>query len=128
MLRAPWKYPRGSERDDLEDSADHVSVRDGKGRLVGVGRLHLNSESEAQIRFMAVAEDAQRQGVGRVIVQRLEQLADDHGVQRIVLNARDIAVGFYERLGYTSLGPAKIVFEEVDHALMEKAIGDGRTA
>lgn len=122
MLRAPWNYPRGSERDDLEDSADHVTVRGNDGRLLGVGRVHLNSEEEAQIRFMAVAADAQRQGVGRAIVERLEQLARDRGACRMTLNSRDIAVGFYEKLGYVSLGPAEIVFEAVDHALMEKVL------
>ena len=122
LLRAPWKYPQGSERDDLEDSAQHLTARSSEGRLLGVGRLHLNSEVEAQIRFMAVAEDVQGQGVGRAIVERLEQLATEHGVQRIVLNSRDIAVGFYEKLGYVSLGPAEIVFAAVDHALMEKVL------
>ena len=124
LLRAPWNYPKGSERDNLEGSAHHVTARSSEGRLLGVGRLHLNSDAEAQIRFMAVAENAQGQGVGRAIVEHLEQLAIEHGVQRIMLNARDIAVGFYEKLGYVSLGPAEIVFEAVDHALMEKKLDE----
>jgi hypothetical protein len=56
VLRAPWHQPRGSERDELNASADHVSVYDVNKRLIGVGRLHLNNATEAQIRYMASEE------------------------------------------------------------------------
>ena len=36
ILRAPWQQPRGSEKDDWEHLADHVSARDPGGRLLGV--------------------------------------------------------------------------------------------
>ncbi|MGI9458273.1 MAG: GNAT family N-acetyltransferase [Aeoliella sp.] len=122
FLRAPWDQPRGSERDELEEVAEHVTARDGEGRLLGIGRLHLNDECEAQIRYMAVEEDCRGHGVGRAMVSRLEELAVAHGVLRIVLNARDTVVGFYEKLGYRIMEEGPTMFDEVKHVRMEKRL------
>jgi GNAT superfamily N-acetyltransferase len=120
VLRAPWGEPRGSERDETEASAHHVTARLADGRLVGVGRLHLRSASEAQIRYMATAEGHRRAGVGRAVAERLEALAASLHVSRIVLAARDEAVGFYRRLGYRELGPGHVLFGTVAHTRMAK--------
>ena len=122
VLRAPWDQPRGSEKDEFDEIADHVTVRDQEGRLLGVGRLHLNNEKEAQIRYMATGEDCRGLGVGRVIIRKLEELARARGVERIVLNARDNVVGFYLRFGYTVIGPGPTLFGKVKHSKMEKRL------
>jgi GNAT superfamily N-acetyltransferase len=67
ILRAPWRQSRGSERDELETTADHAAVFDERGAVLAIGRLHLNSPTEAQIRYMAVADVVRGQGVGRQI-------------------------------------------------------------
>ena len=122
ILRAPWDQPRGSEKDEFDEIADHVVVRDQEGRLLGVGRLHLNNEKEAQIRYMATEEDCRGLGVGRVIINKLEELARARGVERIVLNARDNVLGFYRRFGYTVIGPGPTLFGKVKHSKMEKRL------
>ena len=38
ILRAPWKQPRGSEKDILEEDSYHLMVVDAKQRVIGVGR------------------------------------------------------------------------------------------
>ena len=124
VLRAPWDQPRGSEKDEFDEIADHVAVRDQEGRLLGIGRLHLNNEKEAQIRYMATEEDCRGLGVGRVIINKLEELARARGVERIVLNARDNVVGFYLRFGYTVIGPGPTLFGKVKHSKMEKRLQD----
>jgi len=124
VLRAPWDQPRGSEKDEFDEIADHVAVRDQDGRLLGVGRLHLNNEKEAQIRYMATEEDCRGLGVGRVIINKLEELARARGVERIVLNARDNVLGFYLRFGYTVIGPGPTLFGKVKHSKMEKRLQD----
>ena len=124
VLRAPWDQPRGSEKDEFDEIADHVAVRDQEGRLLGVGRLHLNNEKEAQIRYMATEEDCRGLGVGRVIIKKLEELARARGVERIVLNARDNVLGFYQRFGYTVIGPGPTLFGKVKHSKMEKRLQD----
>jgi predicted GNAT family N-acyltransferase len=125
ILRAPLDQLRGSERDELDEVADHVTVRDQDGRLLGIGRLHLNNEVEAQIRYMATEQDCRGLGVGRALIGRLEELASSRGAERIVLNAREDAVGFYQRFGYSVTGPGPTLFGKVKHSKMEKRLQAG---
>ena len=122
ILRAPWNQPRGSEQDEWESQAEHVTASVESGQLVGVGRLHFNDTAEAQIRYMAIEPDFQRGGIGRAIVERLEQLAIAKGAKRITLNARENVVGFYERLGYQVVGAGPTMFDAVRHLKMEKVL------
>ena len=120
VLREPWSQPRGSEKDKFDPDADHVSVRDGNGKLIGIGRLHLNNDREAQIRYMAAEEGARGCGAGRVIIERLETIARKRGVSWITLNARENVVGFYEHLGYRVTGEGPTMFDEIRHSKMKK--------
>lgn len=122
ILRAPWDRLRGAEKDEFDEEAEHVTVRDQNGRLLGVGRLHFNTEQEAQIRYMATEEDCRGIGVGRALIERLEELARAQGAERIVLNARDSVVGFYQRFGYSVIGPGPMMFDKVKHSRMEKRL------
>ena len=54
MLRKPLHQPKGSERDAWDAMAHHQMVVDEQGNLVAVGRLYINADNEASIRFMAV--------------------------------------------------------------------------
>lgn len=121
-LRAPWNQPRGSERDALETSATHVTARDDNGRLVGIGRIHSNGAGEVQIRYMATREDCRGLGIGRAIVERLESIAAVEGATLIRLNAREPAVGFYERLGYEVVGEGPMLFGTIRHKTMIKRL------
>ena len=49
---------------------------------------------------MAVTPSCQGQGIGATLVRALEGKARELGLSRIVLNAREVAFPFYERLGY----------------------------
>ena len=54
VLRGPWSQPRGSEKDEFDPTADYVTVRDEDGKLIGIGRMHLNNDREAQIRKIKI--------------------------------------------------------------------------
>jgi len=120
VLREPWDQPRGSERDDLDAKSFHLMLRDPGGAVVAVGRLHLNSPSEAQVRYMAVDESCRGRGLGSRILSGLEGRARSERVMSVVLNARDGAINFYSRHGYSVEGPADILFGEVRHFRMRK--------
>ena len=122
ILRGPWSQPRGSEKDEFDPTADHMTVRDQDGKLIGIGRLHLNNDREAQIRYMATEEDACGSGAGRVIIARLEAIAKERGVRRITLNARENIVGFYEHLSYRVTGEGPTMFDEIRPSKMEKEL------
>ncbi len=124
VLRQPWDQPRGSERDELDAESFHLLARDAAGTIVGVGRLHLNSATEAQVRYMAVDETCRDRGIGSRILGGLEGRALSQGVAGIVLNAREATLNFYRRHGYVIEGPAETLFGAVRHVRMRKALLD----
>lgn len=121
VLREPWGQPRGSEKDELEDKAVYVMACEA-GKVIGCGRLHLNSKEEAQIRYMAVDGKYRGKGVGKSILAGLENKAREKKTKYIVLNSRDTAVGFYERNGYKIVGKSHTLFGSIPHFKMRKEI------
>lgn len=121
VLRAPWGEPEGSEVDEIEDQCFHVMAME-SGIAVGVGRLQYNSAREAQIRYMAVAKEHEGNGIGRIIVEALEKEAADKNVNTIVLDAREPAVGFYQKLGYRLEAKSYVLFDEIQHYRMKKQL------
>jgi len=120
ILRAPWNQPRGSEQDELEQSSNHLMMVDDRQAVIGVGRLHFNTISEAQIRYMAIATEQQRKGVGTLLLRALEGKASQLGAARIVLDAREQALGFYRKYGYELEGPGHVLFNTIPHVNMSK--------
>ena len=130
LLRAPWKQPQGSERDAIESECFHLMALNAEQDIVGVGRLQLNNETVSQIRYMAVDSNYQRLGVGRLLVDGLEQHARHRRVTTIMLDAREGAVGFYTKLGYLKQQKTYLLFDEIQHYRMVKSLGarSGREA
>ena len=126
LLRAPWNQAEGSEVDDIEDQCFHIiavaSSKDDIDKVIGVARLQFNSATEAQIRYMAVAESYERNNIGRRLVNEMEQQAVNSSCKKIVLDARESAVGFYQKLGYEVTEKSYLLFDEIQHFRMEKEI------
>lgn len=78
------------------------------GGCVGCASLMLSTLDGAsawQLRGMAVAEDHAGQGVGRELCAFIEDdIRQTSDVQAMWCNARDIAVGFYAKLGWQETG------------------------
>jgi predicted GNAT family N-acyltransferase len=121
-LRAPWRQPPGSERDGFEANAHHLLARNEAGEIVAVGRIHFPTAGQAQIRYMATSESHRGQGIGSIILSRLEKVAIDDGVRKILLNARTSAVSFYEKRGYAVEGDGPTLFGTIEHKAMTKAL------
>lgn len=122
VLREPWNQPRGSERDNLEAQSIHLMIKSGDGGAAAVGRLQFNTPEEAQVRYMAVAPEAQGCGLGSTLLCELEARARKDGARTIVLNAREPARAFYERNGYSVEGPAATLFGVIRHVRMRKSL------
>jgi predicted GNAT family N-acyltransferase len=123
ILRAPWQQPRGSERDPLDEGSTHLMLVDSIRRVTGVGRLHFNSIREAQLRYMAIDVMHQRSGLGSQLLDALEHRALLLGAASIVLDARESALGFYCKHGYTVLqGEGHVLFDRIAHVRMVKQI------
>ena len=90
--------------------------------VLGVGRLHFSTIGEARIRYMGVATEYRRRGIGTRILFALEEKAIDLGATRVVLDAREVALGFYRKHGYVATGPGPMLFNSIAHVRMEKRI------
>ncbi|MGU0042744.1 GNAT family N-acetyltransferase [Escherichia coli] len=102
--RKPLHQPKGSERDAWDAMAHHQMVVDEQGNLVAVGRLYINADNEASIRFMAVHPDVQDKGLGTLMAMTLESVARQEGVKRVTCSAREDAVEFFAKLGFVNQG------------------------
>lgn len=122
ILRKPWQQALGSEQDTQELYAIHRMIIDEKAKISAVGRLEKVTEKQGQIRFMAVDDKAQGQGLGLQIINELERQASQLGMTEICLNARDTAVGFYQKIGYENKGYSHTLFGEVKHTHMVKKL------
>ncbi len=79
-----------------------VFVKDGDdaaaGQMLGICALHVCWENLAEIRSLAVTEEAQRQGIGRQLVEACLAEADHFGITRVfTLTYQPV---FFERLGF----------------------------
>lgn len=122
LLRAPWKQPHGSETDDIEDQCLHLMATDAADEIIAVARLQFNSDTEAQIRYMAVVNAYQRQGIGRELISAMESHARNTGAKIIMLDAREPAVCFYQKLGYKVIEKSYLLFDEIQHFRMSKEL------
>ena len=119
ILRAPWNQPPGSEKNEGDKSAEHAACFL-NGEIIGVGRLDLFEYNYGQVRFMAVEKDYQGNGIGKSIIEYLEDLSLARGDKGMVLHARENALEFYSKLGYTLLKKSHLLFGEIQHYLMSK--------
>ncbi|HUS14856.1 MAG TPA: GNAT family N-acetyltransferase [Chloroflexia bacterium] len=89
------RYPSDRDPDTV-----HLGAFVG-GRCVGVASFY--RENGIRLRGMAVEPERQGQGIGAALIRHGEYLAVAQG-QDLWCNARDSAIGFYERLGWVVEG------------------------
>jgi thioesterase domain-containing protein len=122
LLRQPWGKVQGSEQDELEQQSFHRMIVNPQGQVIAVGRLHKTGQAEAQIRYMAVSDLMQGQGLGKQMIAAMEQVARQHGVTSISLNARENALAFYLASGYQQHGFSHVLYDEITHIKMTKQL------
>ena len=125
LLREPMGLEPGTELFPFEDESLHLVAMEA-GAVIGCVLFHPKGRS-GRLYQMAVDFEYQRRGIGRRLVAKLEAHLREEGFQEITLHARDIAVPFYERLGFEIIGEP---FTEVGipHRTMRKAINQGKDA
>ncbi len=100
MLRKPWDYPIGSEKDEYEQVSQHRMIRDKSGNVIAIGRVHMNTVEEAQIRHIAVKKSFQGKGLAKMLLSSLETVARAEGAVRIVTNSRELSTPFFSSCGF----------------------------
>lgn len=121
ILRKPWNQPEGSEHCADDAHCYHIMATE-KNTICGVARLEFITKNTTQLRYMAVDDCYQGQGIGRSIVEHMEQFSRKNNASELFLNARENAVGFYEKLGYKITEKSYVLFDSIQHYKMMKKI------
>ena len=67
---------------------------------VATCRIYEVDRINAAIGRVVVLPEYRNQGLGRLVIKEAEVWIKEQGYKKIILESRDIAVGFYEKLGY----------------------------
>lgn len=121
VLRQPLHQPLGSEKNEGDATGIHFALFD-DGHLVAIARLDNAETSISQVRFVAVETTQQGKGYGNQIMIATEECSKSMGCAKVILHARDYAVPFYKKLGYTLIEPSYKLFDVLQHFLMEKML------
>jgi glucosamine-phosphate N-acetyltransferase len=89
------------------DSKIKVYVYESKGYIRGVASLYIleklmhNGSNVGLIEDVAVASNSQGKGIGRLLINKLVDLAKEERCYKVILNCSDENVGFYEKCGFS---------------------------
>jgi predicted GNAT family N-acyltransferase len=106
-------------KDSLEDISFHFMAITTSSEVIACGRIHMNNDSEAQIRYMGVSQNFRRMQLGTSMVHRLELQAKILEAKYVILNSRNNAIDFYKSLGYKEIEPYESNIR-IPHTRMEK--------
>lgn len=120
QLRKPLGFKQGSEQDEFEDHSFQMAAFK-KQKIIGVGRLQINTDNSARIRYMAVEDTFRKHGIGGKILENLETIASANKVTDCWLLARENATGFYLKNNYKIIGNAESELP-IPHVRMQKLL------
>lgn len=78
---------------------------------------------KAKVRQMTVAPEYQKQGIGKLLLQKIELDLKEREIEKIELDARSSAIEFYRKLGYVAEGE-EFLTVSIPHLRMVKSLVD----
>jgi len=108
------------EYDDNDSEATHVVAYD-DDEAIGTARLRATDEMTGKVERVSVLAEYRGEGIGRLLMDTVEEQARESGFERLKLHSQTRAAGFYETVGYERYGEE---FEEagIPHIAMEKRL------
>ena len=121
----PWTAEELNRMGELNGVAAYVSERTTGISGIVIGRTVAD---EAEILNLAVKRENRRIGEGKKLVQKMLEEFLARGVSRVFLEVREsnnAAIGFYEHLGFRTIGKRKDYYQEPREAalVMELRLG-----
>ncbi len=105
VLREPWGHPKGTEKDDYEPISEHFMAVDEKtSEIVGVIKLFEKAPEMGQASHLAVAAEHQHKGIGKFLIDTVENRARERGFKTLGAMARITASAYFEKYGYRVAG------------------------
>ncbi|WP_342512906.1 GNAT family N-acetyltransferase [Sporosarcina sp. FSL K6-1522] len=110
--------PLTLELDEWDSTAIHFVVYSDE-TPIGAGRLREINDGIGKVERVCVLEEYRGKHLGNLIMQALEEHAQQNNFKKIVLNAQVQAIIFYEKLGYSITSP-EFMDADIPHRTMEK--------
>lgn len=120
ILRKPLGLAFSREELEKEKNDILVGAFD-DDRILACCMLTKLDEETVRLRQMAVRKNQQGKGIGHSMMLFAETLARDKGFKKLMMHARDTAIGFYEKQGYKTRGQ-QFIEVSIPHHLMEKLL------
>nr|WP_315158103.1 GNAT family N-acetyltransferase [uncultured Flavobacterium sp.] len=112
---------------DKDDETAHFGIFE-KDELLGVASFFaqkcnfFQQEKQFQLRGMAILDQHQNKGLGKIVLQSCELHLKENKVELIWFNARESAIGFYRSLEYNLEGDLFDIPDVGPHVIMYKTI------
>lgn len=112
--------PEELEIDDRESTSIHgVIYRDKKA--VATVRVYPIEPNKYKVQRVAVVKDYRSQGIGRLLMQEVENKMNSSQDLQLILDSQNYAIPFYERLGY-QISSSEFMDAGIPHHTMVKNI------
>lgn len=111
---------------DEDQTTFHVGVFNDDGKLVAIGSFykesdsHFKGEKQYRLRGMASDSNARLRGLGKAVIVFAEEELARRDADLLWCNARVIATGFYEKMGFYSVGEEFVIPKIGGHYRMGK--------
>lgn len=123
VLRAPWGQPKDTEKDDFEPISQHfMAVDDENGKVVGVIKMFEKEVGVGWVSHLAIDPSYQKRGIGRLLMDTVENAAKDKGYHIIGCMSRLNTTAYFERFGFETAGLPTQYFGTTQVLWMEKEI------
>jgi predicted N-acetyltransferase YhbS len=123
VLREPWGMQRGTEKDDFEPISDHYMAVDEKtGEIVGAVKLFEKEPGLGWFSHLSVKESWQRKGVGKLLLEFVEEKAKEKGYKALGCLSRLNTTSYFEKAGYKVAGLPVHYFGTTQVVWMQKEL------
>ena len=112
--------PIEEEIDHLEEESTHFIVTNEDNEPIGAGRFRV-VDSYGKVERICVLAEARTSGVGRALMEAIEQYANSQEIEITKLNAQVQAIPFYESLGYAIISD-EFLDAGIPHRTMKKRL------
>ncbi|WHY65094.1 GNAT family N-acetyltransferase [Neobacillus sp. SuZ13] len=105
--------------DTLNGLSEHILVHYNE-QAVGTGRIRF-VDGVGKLERICILEPYRKFGLGKIIIQALEEIAEERGASQVKLHGQTQAEGFYRKLGFRT---SSTIFMEdgIPHILMFKEL------
>ena len=112
--------PIEEEIDHLEEESTHFIVTNEDNEPIGAGRFRV-VDSYGKVERICVIAEARTSGVGRALMEAIEQYALSQEIEITKLNAQVQAIPFYESIGYAIISD-EFLDAGIPHRTMKKRL------